>query len=214
MPNGETNQPMDLPLLARGFLLGLSIAAVLGPIGLLCVRRTLVGGFAVGFVSGLGAATADASYAAIAGFGVSAVAALLVDQRLWLRVVGGAFLVYLGLRTVGAMPSQRAAEVGATRLVGAYTSTLVLTLSNPMTILSFAGVFAGIGLGSVSAASIDAALALVLGVFAGSATWWLVLASVTARLRSRLTTRRLRVVNIASGLLILGFGVQALASAL
>src|ERR1700732_1647253 len=100
---------MDLPLAARGFLLGLSIAAVLGPIGLLCVRRTLVGGFAVGFASGLGAATADASYAAIAGFGVSAVAALLVDQRLWLRVVGGAFLVYLGLRTVHAMPAQRAA---------------------------------------------------------------------------------------------------------
>ena len=77
-------------------MLGLSIAAVLGPIGLLCLRRTLVGGFAVGFVSGLGAATADADYAAIAGFGISAVAALLVDQRLWLRLIGGAFLLYLG----------------------------------------------------------------------------------------------------------------------
>ena len=204
---------MDLPLSARGFLLGLSIAAVLGPMGLLCVRRTLASGFAVGFVSGLGAATADAGYAAIAGFGVSAVAALLVDQRQWLRVVGGAFLVYLGLQTIRAMPAQRSAEDGATRLVGAYTSTLALTLSNPMTIFSFAGVFAGIGLGSVSAASIDAALALVLGVFAGSATWWLVLASVTTRLRSRFTTRRLRVVNVASGLLILVFGIQSLASA-
>jgi threonine/homoserine/homoserine lactone efflux protein len=207
---------MDLSLSVRGFLLGLSIAAVLGPIGLLCVRRTLVSGFAVGFVSGLGAATADAGYAAIAGFGVSAVAAVLVDQRVWLRAVGGAFLVYLGLRTMRAMPAQRVvrAEVGATRLVGAYTSTLALTLSNPMTILSFAGVFAGIGLGSLSAASADAALALVLGVFGGSATWWLVLASLTTRLRSRLTTRRLRVVNLASGLLILVFGVQSLASAL
>ena len=204
---------MDLPLAARGFVLGLSIAAVLGPIGLLCVRRTLVSGFAVGFVSGLGAATADAGYAAIAGFGVSTVAAVLVDQRVWLRVVGGAFLVYVGLRTMRAMPAQRSAEVGATRLVGGYTSTLALTLSNPMTIFSFAGVFAGMGLGSVSAASIDAALALVLGVFAGSATWWLVLASVTTRLRSRFTTRRLRVVNVASGLLILVFGIQSLASA-
>ena len=204
---------MDLPLSARGFLLGLSIAAVLGPIGLLCVRRTLASGFAVGFVSGLGAATADAGYAAIAGFGVSAVAALLVDQRVWLRLGGGVFLVYLGVQTVRVRPAQHSAEVGATRLVGAYTSTLALTLSNPMTILSFAGVFAGIGLGSVNAVSIDAALALVVGVFVGSATWWLVLASVTTRLRSRFTTRRLRVVNIASGLLILYFGVQSLASA-
>src|ERR1700681_1900884 len=114
-----------------------------------------------------------------------------------------------------AIPAQRAAqEIGATRLVGAYTSTLALTLSNPMTIFSFAGVFAGLGLGSVSAASADAALALVLGVFVGSATWWLVLAGVTTRLRSRFTTRRLRVVNLASGLLILVFCVQALAAAL
>src|ERR1700736_6457116 len=98
---------MDLPFSVRGFLLGLSIAAVLGPIGLLCVRRTLVSGFVVGFVSGLGAATADASYAAVAGFGVSAVAALLVDQRVWLRVVGGVFLVYLGVQTMQAMPAER-----------------------------------------------------------------------------------------------------------
>jgi threonine/homoserine/homoserine lactone efflux protein len=204
---------MDLSFSARGFLLGISIAAVLGPIGLLCVRRTLVSGFAVGFVSGLGAATADAGYAAIAGFGVSAVAAVLVDQRVWLRVVGGAFLVYLGLQTMRCMPAHRSAEVGATRLVGAYTSTLALTLSNPMTIFSFAGVFAGLGLGSVSAASIDAAFTLVLGVFGGSATWWLVLASVTTRCRSRFTTRRLHAMNLASGLLILAFGVQSLASA-
>lgn len=206
---------MDLPFAVRGFLLGLSIAAVLGPIGLLCVRRTLSSGFAVGFVSGLGAATADAGYAAIAGFGVSAVAALLVDQHVWLRVVGGAFLVYLGARTMRAAPAERSvqADVGATRLVGAYGSTLALTLSNPTTILSFAGVFAGVGLGNVNAASIDAALALVLGVFGGSATWWLVLASVTTRLRSRFTTRRLRAVNLASGALILVFGVQALVSA-
>jgi threonine/homoserine/homoserine lactone efflux protein len=204
---------MDLPLSVRGFLLGLSIAAVLGPIGLLCIRRTLVGGFAVGFVSGLGAATADAGYAAIAGFAVSAVAAVRVDQRVWLRLIGGAFLVYLGVRTMRALPAQRSTDVGATRLVGAYTSTLALTLSNPMTIFSFAAIFAGIGLGSLNAASTDAALALVLGVFGGSATWWLVLAGVTTRVRGRLTTRRLRAVNLASGLLILVFGVQSLASA-
>jgi threonine/homoserine/homoserine lactone efflux protein len=204
---------MDLPLPVRGFLLGLSIAAVLGPIGLLCVRRTLVSGFAVGFVSGLGAATADAGYAAIAGFGVSAVATLLVDERVWLRVVGGAFLVYLGVQSMRALPAPRSTEVGATRLVAAYTSTLALTFSNPMTVLSFAAVFAGIGLGTASAASSDAALTLVLGVFIGSATRWFVLATVTSRLRDRFTTSRLRAVNLASGLLILVFGVQSLVSA-
>src|SRR5436853_4887961 len=98
---------MDLPLLARGSLLGFSIAAVVGPIALLCIRRTLSAGFGVGFVSGLGAATADAGYAAVAGFGISAIAALLVDQRVWLRVLGGIFLVYLALRTVRAAPAGR-----------------------------------------------------------------------------------------------------------
>src|SRR5258708_16857319 len=137
---------MDLPLFARGSILGFSIAAVVGPIGLLCIRRTLSAGYGIGFVSGLGAATADASYAAIAGFGVPAVAAVLVDQRLWLRVVGGVFLVYLALRTLRAVPAERSADARAAglRLAGAYSSTLALTLSNPMTILSFAGIFAGV----------------------------------------------------------------------
>src|SRR5438132_8433575 len=142
---------MDLPLFARGSVLGFSVAAVVGPIALLCIRRTLSAGFGVGFASGLGAATADAGYAAVAGFGISAVAALLVDQRLWLRMVGGMFLVYLAARTVRAVPADRSADAGVSRmrLAGAYSSTLVLTLSNPLTILSFAAIFAGLGLGSL-----------------------------------------------------------------
>ncbi len=196
---------MDLALFARGFALGLSIAAVVGPIGLLCIRRTLVTGFAIGFVSGLGAATADATYAAIASFGVSAMATLLVDQRLWLRLVGGAFLIYLGVRTLRSRPAARGAEGAATgvRLAGAYSSTLALTLSNPMTIMSFAAIFAGIG-----ASGLD----LVVGVFGGSAAWWLILAGVVTRLRTRVTHQRLRWANLASGCLILAFGVQSLAT--
>jgi threonine/homoserine/homoserine lactone efflux protein len=206
---------MDFPLTARGIVLGFSIAAVFGPIGLLCLRRTLAGGFAIGFVSGLGAATADATYAAIAGFGVSAIASLLVDQRLLLRLVGGAFLLYLGMQIIRSKPATQSASPApiGLRVVGAYTSTLALTLSNPMTILSFGAIFAGLGLGSLAASSTAEALELVLGVFGGSAAWWLVLAGVTARLRSRVTRARLRVVNVASGLLILAFGIQSLASA-
>jgi threonine/homoserine/homoserine lactone efflux protein len=206
---------MDFPLTARGFVLGFSIAAVFGPIGLLCLRRSLASGFAIGFVSGLGAATADATYAAIAGFGVAAIAALLVDQRVWLRLVGGVFLVYLGVQTIRAKPATRSAPVASIglRVAGAYTSTLALTLSNPMTILSFGAIFAGLGLGSLVAGSAAEAVELVLGVFGGSAAWWLVLAGVATRLRARVTSPRLRVVNVASGVLILAFGVQSLGAA-
>jgi len=197
---------VDFP---RGFLIGFSIAAVLGPIGVLCVRRTLERGFLNGFFSGLGAASADATYAAIAAFGISAIASLLVDQRLWLRIVGGAFLMYLGVRTLRRAPAQHAAGLStATSLVAAYGSTLLLTLSNPMTILSFVGIFAGLGVGALQG---DAAL-VVAGVFSGSAVWWLLLAAIVSRLRERLTPRTFRVVNMASGLLIAAFGVQAIAS--
>src|SRR6266567_2140302 len=206
---------MDLPLFARGSILGFSVAAVVGPIALLCIRRTLTTGFGVGFISGLGAATADASYAAVAGFGISAIAAVLVDQRLWLRVIGGIFLVYLGLRTMRAAPAERSAHAGPAgmRLAGAYSSTLVLTLSNPMTILSFAGIFAGLGLGSLGTSSTISALDLVMGVVLGSAAWWLLLAGLISRLQRRVTPRWLRRVNVASGLIILGFGVQSLVAA-
>lgn len=197
---------MDLALFGRGFVLGFSIAAVVGPIGLLCIRRTLVTGFAIGFVSGLGAATADATYAAVASLGISALAALLIDQRLWLRLIGGAFLFYLGVRTLRAKPASREADLSASglRLAGAYSSTLALTLSNPMTIMSFAAIFAGLG-----ASGAD----LVAGVFGGSAAWWLLLASSVSRLRDRLTPHWLRWINVASGLLITGFGVQSLLAA-
>jgi threonine/homoserine/homoserine lactone efflux protein len=207
---------MDLSFFDRGFIIGFSIAAVLGPIGFLCLRRTLLSGFAIGFVSGLGAATADASYAAVAGFGVTAVAAALVDQRTWLRLIGGAFLVYLAVRTIRASPassSDLTAPPTGLHLAGAYTSTLALTLSNPMTILSFGAIFAGVGLGTIGPSSTASAVALVLGVFVGSAAWWLVLATLGARLRTSFTPGRIRWVNLGSGLLILAFGIQSLASA-
>jgi threonine/homoserine/homoserine lactone efflux protein len=206
---------MDWLPLARGLALGFSIAAVFGPIGVLCLRRTLTSGFAVGFSSGLGAATADAAYAALAGLGLTALATLMVEHHLWLRLVGGGFLVYLGVLTARSAPAPLSASspLAVTRLAGAYTSTLALTLSNPMTILSFAAIFAGLGLGSLGGESSHWALALVVGVFVGSAAWWLVLTGAVARLRSRITARRLHLVNVASGLLIFGFGVQSLLTA-
>ncbi len=198
---------MNASLVVRGFVLGFSIAAVVGPIALLCIRRTLASGFAVGFVSGLGAATVDATYAAVASFGFTALASVLVGQNVWLRLLGGAILVYLGVGALKARPAETAAsgQTVGVRLAAAYASTLALTFSNPMTIMSFAAIFAGIGTGSLD---------LVAGVFGGSAVWWLVLAGLVSRLRSSITARKLRAVNIASGVLIVGFGVQSLVSGL
>lgn len=127
--------------------MGFAIAAPVGPIGVLVIRRSLAEGRASGLASGLGAATADAAYGALAGFGLTVVTAFLVEGQGWLRLVGGAFLCYLGVRTLLARPAEEATDVREKGggLVGAYASTFLLTLTNPTTILSFAAVFAGMG---------------------------------------------------------------------
>src|SRR5919201_2008869 len=165
---------MDFGFFLKGLVLGFSIAAPVGPIGVLCIRRSLAEGRVVGLVSGVGAATADALYGAVAAFGLTFVSALLVSQEFWLRVMGGAFLCYLGVKTFLTPPSAQPASTGGTGLAGAYTSTLFLTLTNPTTILSFAAIFAGLGVASSGGGYPSAGL-LVLGVFAGSALWWLFL---------------------------------------
>jgi threonine/homoserine/homoserine lactone efflux protein len=242
----------------RGLALGFSIAAPVGPIGVLCIRRTLADGRLVGFVSGLGAATADMLYGAVAAFGLTAVAAVLTGQRVWLGLIGGVFLLYLGLRTITrtAPPtSPPAAEMGSGaahdvsgregspsssvvarpaspaahhdkpspavemahergwRLGGAYASTLGLTLTNPATILSFAAVFAGLGLASGTRGPATAAV-LVAGVFCGSALWWLILSSGVSLLRRRVGPRALRGINVVSGVVLSAFGIAALLSTL
>lgn len=202
---------MDIGFLFRGLAIGFSIAAPVGPIGVLCIRRTLTEGRASGLVSGLGAATADAVYGSIAGFGLTLISGFLVEQQTWLRLIGGAFLCYLGIRTLLAAPAERAAPVKGNGLVGAYASTLFLTLTNPLTILSFAAIFAGLGLASTSGNYVSAAM-LVLGVFIGSAAWWLLLSSGVSLLRSRFDARAMRWVNRVSGVIITVFGALALLS--
>lgn len=198
---------MDLSFLARGIVLGLAVAAPVGPIGVLCIRRSLAEGRTVGFVVGLGAATADAAYGAVAGFGLTVVSAFLVDRQAWLRLVGGAFLIYLGLRTLLARPAERAAggEGGGGGLLGAYASTFFLTLTNPTTILSFAAIFAGVGVGAKADAS--SVVLLVGGVFAGSVLWWLLLSTGVGLFRERVGPRAMRAVNAVSGAAILAFGL-------
>lgn len=198
--------------LLRGLLIGFSIAAPVGPIGVLCIRRTLADGRVAGLVSGLGAAAADALYGCVAGFGLTLISNFFVSQRFWLQLAGGLFLCWLGLRTLRAAPAGEAARTGrAEGLVGAFVSTFVLTLTNPMTILSFAAVFAALGLASTSG-DYGAAAVLVFGVFVGSALWWLLLSGGVSLLRSRFDARGLQWVNRVSGIVIVGFGVLSLAT--
>jgi threonine/homoserine/homoserine lactone efflux protein len=195
-------------LFLEGIIIGLAIAAPVGPIGVLCIRRTLADGRASGFVSGLGAATADAVYGAVAAFGLTLVTDFLLEGTSWLRLIGGAFLLYLGVKMFLARPAEKAAPARGGGLPGAYASTLFLTLTNPTTILSFVAIFAGLGVGGASDA-LSAAL-LVLGVFLGSAAWWLVLSGTIGLFRSRISTGGLRWVNRVSGAIIAAFGVLAL----
>ncbi len=199
--------------LLKGLALGFSIAAPVGPIGVLCIRRTLAEGHRVGFVSGLGAATADAIYGSIAAFGLTLVSGFLVSQQDGLRLVGGAFLCTLGVKTFRERPAERAATATGHGLPRAYVSTLGLTLTNPATILAFAAIFAGLGIGKAGG-DYGSALALVVGVFTGSAAWWLLLSGGVHLLRGKVTVRRLRWVNRLSGAILAGFGLAALASAI
>jgi threonine/homoserine/homoserine lactone efflux protein len=195
----------------KGIAIGFSIAAPVGPIGLLCIRRSLAGGPWAGLATGLGAATADAVYGCVAAFGLTAVSDFLVGRRFWLGLLGGAFLCWLGARTFAQNPPAEAAEARGESLLAAYLSTFALTLTNPMTILSFVAVFAGLGLGT--SPDYLAASAIVLGVFTGSALWWLLLSGGVGLFRSRIGPTWMQAVNRISGAVILAFGAYALVTA-
>ncbi len=197
----------------KGIIIGFAIAAPVGPIGLLCIQRTLARGRWSGVLSGLGAASADALYGCIAGFGLAALAGLLLAWQTELQIGGGLFLLYLGGQTWRTPPATTPTPVQPTRagLLGDYLSTLALTLTNPVTILAFLAIFAGLGL-AAEQRDFAAAAGLVAGVFLGSLLWWLLLAGAVGLVRGRLTPARLRWINRASGLLIAGFGGWALAN--
>jgi len=202
---------VDPALTLRGFVLGFTIAAAVGPISLLVIRRTLSEGRVVGLASGMGVATADATYGAIAAFGLGAITQALVDARHVLGLVGGFFLLWLAWKTARAEPHDPAL-VRARRggLAGAYLSILGLTLTNPMTILSFGALFAGLG---VTGSGPGGAALITLGVLLGSGAWWVVLTSAVSLVRTRITTSWIRRINVASGVAIGGFALFAIATA-
>ncbi len=193
-------------------LLGLSVAAPVGAIGVLIIRRSLAYGWCFGFVSGLGVATADAAYGAIAAFGLTALTSALTALTDPLRLFGGLFLLYLGLRTFLA---RAAAPITATadasrNLPGAYLSIFALTIVNPQTILTFLSAFAG--LGALDAADSLAPFLMVGGVFTGSVSWWLVLSAAISTLRARIDARLMMWINRASGAIVIAFALAILLS--
>jgi threonine/homoserine/homoserine lactone efflux protein len=196
----------------KGIILGFVIAAPVGPIGVLCARRTLTHGRRAGFFSGMGAATADAIYGFIAAFGLTLVSDFLIGHQFWLRLVGGTLLCLLGTRTLIAAPEEkRDLPRSVRKYAGMYTSTFFLTLTNPMTIFSFAAVFAGFGLAGTKGSAASAAV-LMLGVFLGSALWWLFLVGVFSIFKRRFAHHELQWVNRIAGLIIAGSGILALLS--
>jgi threonine/homoserine/homoserine lactone efflux protein len=200
----------ELNFLLKGFIIAFAIAAPVGPIGVLCIRRTLADGRLIGFFSGLGAATADMCYGAVAAFGLTVIQNVLVGLQFWLHILGGIFLLYLGVRIFFARPAEKAAAVRSNRgLFPAYISTLGLTLTNPATIISFTVIFTGLRLGDTHGDFLSAAL-LVAGVFLGSAAWWLTLSGIVGIFRERFTTNWMIWVNRLAGTIIAGFGLFAL----
>ena len=200
-------------LVLRGFALGFAIAASPGPIFFLCVRRTLVGGRLYGLFSGLGVATVDGLYAGVATFGIAALAAAFAGARRPLELAGGAVLIVLGARIVLERPpaADSPRVITPRGLAWAYASTAGLTVTNPATVVSFAALAATLGLGTYG--SWLRPTAVVLGVLAGSAAWWCLLAVAVSPLRSRMTPPVVRGISIVSGAAIAALGMFAVVSA-
>ncbi|MGG3470058.1 LysE family translocator [Neobacillus pocheonensis] len=197
---------MQIFLFLKGILIGFSIAAPVGPIGVLVIKRTLSQGRIYGIVSGVGAASADAVYGLIAGLGLTFITNFFIGQQFWFHLVGGAFLCYLGIKIAISEASENPARVQGQHLFGAYSSVFLLTLTNPITILSFVGIFSGIGLTQASEGSV---VTLVLGVFIGSGIWWLLLCFVVGLFREVLKKPILIWINRLSGLIIFLFGIYS-----
>jgi threonine/homoserine/homoserine lactone efflux protein len=202
---------METLYLMKGIIIGFSLALPVGPIGILCIRRTLAHGGRYGVLTGLAAASADMMYGIVAAFGISLVSDFITTEQFWIRSVGGVLLIILGVRLWRSHPSEQPPANGITGHTRIYVSTFLLTLTNPMTMFAFAAVFAGIGIGQINHDHFSASM-LVLGVFLGSLTWFLFLTGLVRIFKERVSTGGVRTINKASGALLIVFGFVALGS--
>lgn len=195
-------------------MIGFSIAAPVGPIGILCIRRTLLKGRWSGFATGLGAATADAVYGAIAAFGLTLIATFLLNQSVWMRIIGGLFLIFLGIKFLITKPmeiSENNINPNIDRgLFRDYLSTFFLTLSNPLTILSFSAIIAGFGSSVIESQNYYASSMMILGIFLGSIMWWLLLTYFSSLFRTHINSVTLIWISRIAGGIILILGIGAL----
>ncbi|MBP1905513.1 threonine/homoserine/homoserine lactone efflux protein [Paenibacillus turicensis] len=199
-------------LLLKGCFIGLAIAAPVGPVGVICIRRSLAQGAKYGFISGLGAATADAIYGCVAAFGFTWLTSLLIGYQAWLQSLGGLLLVLLGIQTWYSKPANLNTEVSRKGLLAAYASVFAITITNPMTILAFAGIIAGADI-AIAHSNLGPALLLVAGVFTGSLIWWLFISFTASRLSTKIKPTSLLWINRASSIFIAFYGVWAFLSA-
>jgi threonine/homoserine/homoserine lactone efflux protein len=205
---------MEFTFFLKGIAIGFAMAVPVGPIGIMCIRKTLTEGRLRGLIIGLGAATADLFYGCVAAFGLTFISDTLDSQRIWIRLVGGALLLFLGIRTFRSQPTDPKSKIKihSSGMLGSYLYTLLLTLTNPLTIFAFIAVFAALGLGI--GLSIFSASVLVAGVFIGSCLWFLLLSSGTLFFRKKLDLEGLTWVNKIAGILIIISGIIAIVSLL
>ena len=203
---------MEPIIFLKGILIGFAMAVPVGPIGIMCIRKTLTDGRLRGMMIGLGAATADLLYACVAAFGLTVVSDAIATERTWIRLVGGLFLLFLGVRTFCAHPADPEVPVNSSGWLRSYLYAVFLTLTNPTTIFAFIAVFAALGLGDEL--SIVSASTLAIGVFIGSGLWFLFLSSGVIFFRKKLDIVGLRWVNRIAGILIIISGVIAIVSVL
>ncbi len=203
---------MEFIFFLKGIVIGFAMAIPIGPIGIICIRKTLTEGRVKGLIIGLGAATADLLYSCIAAFGLTIISNTLMSQRTWIRLVGGALLLFLGVRTFIALPKDPKLDVNKGGSFRTYLTIVFLTLTNPMTIFAFLAIFAALGLDSDL--SYLSASALVIGVFIGSSLWFLILSTGASFFRNKLDLDGLKWVNKIAGILIILSGVIAIGSLL
>jgi threonine/homoserine/homoserine lactone efflux protein len=199
---------MDAWLFWKSLSIGLAVAAPVGPMSLLCIHRTVDHGHSAGLVFGAGIAAADLTYAAIAAFGITAVSSTLLAGAFWIRLVGSALLVILGLRIALAKPASETGQSIADSGLRAFVTAYGLTMANPPTILFFAGIFASVA----SLASVSQSLIFSGGVFVGSMLWWIVLTTLVSTSSAWLKPAVLGWINRISGGVLLGFAAYGLAT--
>ena len=204
---------MDIYFIIKGILIGISVSAPLGPIGVLCIQRTLNKGFKSGLISGIGAASADIIYAIIAGFSITFISDFLIENQNYIRIIGGMFLIFIGAKIFTSNPAKqiRKLRTKGNNYYKDYITSFLVTVSNPITILAFGAIFASFNMVEKGSGTFPIII-LVVTVFSGAILWWLSLISIVTIFKSRIRLRNLLWINRVTGVLIIIFALFVIIS--